>query len=210
MRSDQGRHEGAAQRTEEWFKEREGKLTCSVFGQAAGISPGSRQQLFRRLTKRETFEGNAATAWGDMNEKVALAAYELHTGHLVEEVGFIPHQEYSWLGGSPDGLVGHSGGVEFKCPFDQKVYDGVPVYYMAQCQGLMEVTNREWWDFVCWTPFGMTVTRLPRSREYWGWLMPRLALFWAHVVADTEPGRLKKKEFYPNEITPISVTNHLF
>jgi hypothetical protein len=31
------------QRTEQWFKDREGKLTASMFAAAAGIGPTSRQ-----------------------------------------------------------------------------------------------------------------------------------------------------------------------
>ena len=182
------------QRTEAWFKEREGKLTASAFGQAAGIAPGSRQQLWRRMMGLETFDGNEATEWGELHEPEAIAKYSEETGSSVELVGFYTHPEHSWLGCSPDFLVGTDGLGEVKCPFSQKIYESIPVYYMAQMQGQMEITNREWCDFVVWTPEATSVTRIARSPEYWDWLHLKLADFWSWVVAKVEPPRAKKEK----------------
>lgn len=181
------------QRTEQWFKEREGKLTASAFGQAAGLGPSSRQQLWRRIMGMEPpFEGNPATDWGTEKEPVAIEAYSKTTVAEVELVGFMKHKDYDWLGGSPDLLVGVSGMGEVKCPFSQELYDEIPAYYMAQMQGCLEITDREWCDFICWTPTKMSVTRVMRSDEYWQWLHVRLADFWTYVQACCEPPRAKK------------------
>jgi putative phage-type endonuclease len=197
------------QRTDAWFKEREGKLTASNFGQAAGLAPGSRQQLWRRLMGLETFEGNDATRWGEEHEPVAIAAYELCEEIKVDLSGFIVHPEHDWLGGSPDFLIGLEGGGEIKCPYSKEIPAEIPPYYMAQAQGLMEITNREWWDFVYWTPEQMTIRRIARSREYWNWLHIRLADFWCWAVAQVEPPREKKQQ-PPTAIKIISETNFKF
>lgn len=184
------------QRTPEWFKEREGKLTASAFGQAAGLAPGSRQQLWRRTLGLETFEGNEATQWGEDHEPIALQAYSSHIvdqSKAIQLVGFVPHPTMAWLGGSPDLLIGEDGMGEIKCPFNQQVYPTIPPYYMAQMQGLLQITNRQWCDFIVWTPEHLNVRRVQRSDEYWDWLHVRLADFWVWVCAQVEPPREKKQ-----------------
>jgi len=180
------------QGTEAWFKEREGKLTASAFGQAAGLGPGSRQQLWRRLMRLEEFTGNEATDWGTEHEPVALDAYQAATGELADLAGFVPHPTLDWLGGSPDLLVRAEGMGEIKCPFSKQLYPEIPPYYLAQVQGLLEVTGRAWCDFICWTPEAMSITRVWRSRTYWDWLHLRLAEFWMFVQAQLEPPRAKR------------------
>lgn len=41
------------------------------------------------------------------------------------------HKAKSWLGATPDGLVGDIGLVEFKAPV-YALYTGIPAHYMAQ------------------------------------------------------------------------------
>jgi putative phage-type endonuclease len=191
----------AAQRSPEWFKEREGKLTASMFGQAAGLGPGSRQQAWRRMFGLETFTGNEATDWGEKYEPVALDAYKVATGFAVELAGFIPHPTMAWLGCSPDLLVDTDGLGEIKCPFNQAIYPEIPPYYMAQMQGQMQVTQRKWCDFICWTPAEMSIQRVHRSDEYWDWLHLQLADFWTWFIAEVEPPRQKKPKIPAIAIT---------
>lgn len=190
------------QRSPEWFAERKGKLTASMFGQAAGLGPGSRQQAWRRLMGLEVFHGNEATDWGEKHEPIALEAYRVaYPSSLVGEVGFVRHPDMDWLGGSPDFLIADEAVGEIKCPFNQQVYESVPHYYMAQVQGQLEVTNRQWAHFVCWTPTRMRVWQINRSPEYWDWLHLRLADFWSWAVAQVEPPRDKRVK--PEEIPPV-------
>lgn len=185
------------QRTEQWFKDREGKLTASSFAAAAGLGPGSRQQAWRRFFGLETFEGNAATDWGTDNEPKAIAEYtarHLAKGVDTHLVGFVPHPTMAWLGCSPDLLVGDQGLAEIKCPMSQELYGDIPPYYMAQIQGQLEVTQREWCDFVVWTPSVVSVQRVMRSQSYWQWLHVRLAEFWMYVEAGVEPPRMKREQ----------------
>lgn len=182
----------APQRSEQWHRERQGKLTASAFGQAAGLGPGSRQQLWRRLMGVEVFEGNEATQWGVTQEPVALAAYQKEFNVTTTEVGFVQHPSMEWLGASPDFLVGIGGVGEIKCPYNQTLYDEIPPYYMAQVQGQIQVANATFAHFVCWTPVAMRVWKVNRSDSYWDWLHLRLADFWCWVVAQIEPPREKK------------------
>jgi predicted phage-related endonuclease len=140
------------------------------------------------------FEGNEATKWGEENEPVALNVYAGATGLNVQQVGFVQHPTIAWIGGSPDGLTDHRL-VEIKCPFGQKVYEEVPSHYMAQVQGLLEVTEKPWADLAVWTPTKMRVFTIERSEKYWEWMYPRLAEFWAYVQAGVEPPRATKSAF---------------
>ena len=182
------------QRTEQWFKDREGKLTASMFAAAAGIGPTSRQAAWRRFFKLETFDGNEATDWGEKHEADALREYKARVwpdANLTMS-GFVVHPELPWLGCSPDVLVGNTGLGEVKCPYSQELYEAIPPYYMAQMQGQMEIANRDWCDFIVWTPNQMSVQSVTRCRDYWQWMYERLAEFWIYVEAGLEPPRAKR------------------
>ena len=185
------------QRSPEWYAERAGKLTASMFAQAVGIGIGSRQQAWRRHFGIEVFEGNPATQWGVDHEPDALAAYQkmqdvVSKSDRVALTGFHVHPLYPWLGASPDFLIGDKGLGEIKCPANQTLYEEIPPYYMAQIQGQMEVTDRFWCEFVCWTPTAMRIWRVARSPTYWDWLHVKLAEFWIYVAAQIEPPRMKR------------------
>lgn len=153
------------------------------------------------------FEGNEATQWGNDNEPVALAAYCSATGLNVQQVGFVQHRGIEWLGGSPDGLTDNRL-IEIKCPFSQEVYASVPAHYMAQIQGLLEITEKPTADLCVWTPSALRVFTICRSEDYWGWMYPRLAEFWAYVQAGCEPPRAKKSTFDYADLV-LDVQNYL-
>ena len=186
---------GAEQGTQAWLDERKGKLTASVFGQAAGLGPSSRQALWRRFMGIEEREFNEAfMAYGIEHEPIARSAYmQMGTHELCEQTGFVVHPEHEWLGASPDLLVGGEGLCEIKCPANKVIYEDIPTYYMAQMQGQMEVTDREWCDFAVWTPEKLSVRRVMRSVAYWRWLHLRLADFWVYVMAACEPPRMARR-----------------
>ena len=108
------------QRSKEWFKAREGRITGSSVGAILGYSPFmSPDDVMRRMVREyhgaeSEFKGNAATEWGTLNEPGACVEYEMETGSTVELCGFYKYEH--WLGASPDGLIGSNGLVEFKCP----------------------------------------------------------------------------------------------
>jgi putative phage-type endonuclease len=155
------------QRTDEWFAARLGKVTASRVadlmattksGYAASRENLMAQLIVERLTgqKQESYS-NASMQWGTEQEPFARAAYEIATGQMVEECGFIPHPTIDGAGASPDGLVGDEGLVEIKCPntagmIDALLNQTVPGKYNIQMQMQMACTGRQWCDYVVFDP----------------------------------------------------------
>lgn len=146
------------QKSEEWFKARIGVITGSRVGAIIGVNPYQKAEDVLRDMVREyfgaekEFNGNVATNHGERMEPVALEFYQSLTGNNVELTGIVKHDEYDWMGASPDGLIGLDGGLEIKCPYWAKAPYSVhekPSYY-AQCQHVMEVCGLEWMDFLCY------------------------------------------------------------
>jgi predicted phage-related endonuclease len=105
-----------------------------------------------------------ALKWGTEVEPYAREAYELETGNIVSEAGFVTHPKFGFAGASPDGLIGDDGGLEMKCPKDSRIHlerfsEGIPEEYVPQVQGNLWVTSRRWWDFVSYDP------RMPESHR---------------------------------------------
>jgi hypothetical protein len=112
---------------------------------------------------------NDATRWGMANEPNALLAYSAHTGNLVEPTGLHVHKHADWLAGSPDGLIGTEGIVEAKCPYWSKTpHQTIPLYYYLQINLCLECADREWCDFISWTPGAHKVIRVTRDRDLHG------------------------------------------
>lgn len=117
-----------------------------------------------------------ATRWGKDHESHARTAYEVATGHMCHEVGFVPHKKHRQVGVSPDSLIGTDGGWEAKCPLTAAVHlktllNGMPKEHMAQVQGGMWVCEREWWEFVSYHPgfppeMQLYRERIPRDDAY--------------------------------------------
>ena len=157
------------QHSTEWFAARCGKLTASRFADVMNVlkdgTPGANRRALvtllavERLTGAtvETFQ-NDAMRRGTELEPAARAAYEAHTGELVETVGFIPHPALSYVGVSPDGLLGESGMAELKCPanmakhLDALRYGDHAKEYRWQLQGQLWVAEREWVDATSFDP----------------------------------------------------------
>lgn len=164
------------QRTDEWHAERAGKFTGSRFADVLARNKRTGEPLkayhdliwqvvVERMTGKAV-EGPSGFAlqWGSDVEPYAREAYELETGHVVKQSGFIQHPDHPFVGCSPDGLIGTDGGIEMKCPKNPAVHlerfiSGVPDEYLPQVQGCMWVTGRQWWDFVSYDP------RMPESHR---------------------------------------------
>jgi putative phage-type endonuclease len=183
------------QGSEGWHKERANKLTASNVAAALGLNPYmSRQKLWRTLMGIEPpFEGNEMTRYGEDHEEDAAFDYEFHMGVMTEETGFWVHPVHDWIGASPDRLVvGQPGLIEIKCRFDQTVWEAVPEHYMPQIQTQLEVTRRDWCDFVSWAPTEMAIYRVERSPEYWKAIFPKLETFWKNIASMEQPKRARK------------------
>ncbi len=174
----------------EWHKCRKERLTASVFASAMGISPyQSRQKLWGEMVgELPKFEGNEACDWGIEHEADAVFEYEAYMGVFTQETGFWEMGEF---GCSPDRLIS-DGLIECKCPFSLNIHQEVPAHYMAQIQGQLQITEKEWCDFVSWTPDDLTIFHVLRNQEYWDKAVTLLNDFWECVQEHEKPKRRKK------------------
>lgn len=179
--------EAGEQGSVEWLMERVGFVTASRFRDVLDFTkagkPGAKRQAYLWQVVIERMTGkpvqhydSAAMQHGTMHEPLARQVYEARTGNFVSETGFHRHPELPFVGGSPDGVIDDDGGFEAKCPFNtanhlQCFLTGMPEEHMAQVQGCMWITGRQWWDFVSYDPrmderFDLYVQRIARDDEY--------------------------------------------
>lgn len=167
----------AEQRSQEWLAERCGKFTASKFVDVLARDkrdPSKKLKAWHDLVWKIVVErmtgvpeegpDGYALAWGRDVEPYGKEAYELETGNVVVETGFIIHPRFDFAGCSPDGLIGTDGALELKSPKSSRVhltrfYEGMEETHMPQCQGCLWVTDRKWIDFCSYDP------RMPESHR---------------------------------------------
>jgi len=194
------------QGTPEWLAARCGLATASRFSDVlatvkAGESASRRnyraQIIAERLTgvPADSYQ-SAEMRWGTEQEPYARIAYEAR-GLVVEQVAFIRHQ-YLKAGASPDGLVGHDGQVEIKCPNTATHIDtllkGMSPDHMPQLQGNLWMSGRRWIDFISYDPrmperMQLYVQRVRRDDVYIANLEKEVTTFLIEVdvtIADLE------------------------
>ena len=137
--------------------------------------------------------GNGYTDRGTGMEAEARAAYELETGAEVRQVGFLM-TDCGRFGGSPDSLVGEDGGLEIKCPALHTMIgytldpDSLVSAYRGQCQALMYVSGRPWWDLYAYNPQLPSIRRrVERDEKYVAAFDKALSVF----LTDLEAARAK-------------------
>lgn len=156
------------QGTPEWHAVRLGIITMSELkallvkgkgsgGFGAGAMSYMHQLIGERITGEpsDAFQGNAHTQRGHELEPVARELYqEAADLPQLEQVGIILNHG---VGYSPDCLVDSNGLVEIKTKLPKYqiellLADELPQEHMAQCQGGLWVSEREWVDFVSYWP----------------------------------------------------------
>lgn len=124
-----------------------------------------------------------STGWterGTELEGQAVRLYEFEKDVDVDRVGFVTRDDGK-VGGSPDGFVGTDGGLELKTPegdthIGHLLNGGLK--YDVQVQGLMYLTDREWWDIASFNPmFPLAVFRRTRDDRFVKALEVQLARF---------------------------------
>ncbi|MEJ2800592.1 lambda exonuclease family protein [Comamonadaceae bacterium PP-2] len=169
-----------------WLEARRGVITASRFkdcrdklksGKPSGKCLGYAMDVARERAgglappKFQT----AAMRTGHDQEAAARTAYEIKTGNLVEEAGFITTDD-RFFGVSVDGFVGEDGVVEIKTMVSSDtlftaVVNGDIDDYVDQCNGAMWLLTRKWVDLVLWAPdlehIGrhLTVIRITRDEN---------------------------------------------
>lgn len=188
-----------------WLAARCGVASASRFaaimatiksGEAAERRNYRTDLVVERLTGRPVeYFASAAMKQGTEREPLARQAYEVHSGNLVEQVGFFRLEDLD-AGASPDGLIDDLGGLEIKCP-ERSAHlrylqqDMEPPEYTWQIQGGMWITGRHWWDFVSWNPdfpehLQLIVRRIKRNDEAIKRLEAEVRKFLAEVDAEVQ------------------------
>ncbi|MED7670225.1 YqaJ viral recombinase family protein [Pseudomonas moraviensis subsp. stanleyae] len=155
------------QGSQEWLALRLGIVTCSelecllVNGKGeAGFGAGAFTYMNTLIGERITgeaadpFQGNRHTERGHELERVARKLYEQREEVETKQVAIILNHG---AGYSPDSLVGPTGLTEIKTKLPkfqvEVILSGeIPKEHVAQCQGGLWVSEREWIDFVCYWP----------------------------------------------------------
>jgi putative phage-type endonuclease len=142
------------QRSDDWYKVRHDIITASNVGSILDANPYlSKYDLLTQKCKDFEEVNNTpthATAWGIKYEDTAIEIYENLVNEKVYPVGLFIHDQYPWLGASPDGLRDSGKLVEIKCVWRRKINDNVPLYYWMQVQIQLEVCDLEECDlFQC-------------------------------------------------------------
>lgn len=122
-----------------------------------------------------------ATIRGHEQEGVALELYEALEEIKVQKVGIILNRG---IGYSPDGLVGTDGLIEIKTKLPKfqvgVILSGeVPKEHVAQCQGGLWASDREWIDFISyWPGMPLFVKRMNRDEAMIRKIAERVKLFY--------------------------------
>lgn len=173
-----------------WLAQRVGRITGSRVAAILGLdkyksADGVLRDMVREYHGAESeFAGNEATAFGHEHEPEAITAYEDQVECLVISTGLHVHADHDWLAASPDGLVGHDGLIEVKCPFRATYTTLAEVpHYAAQIQLQLACTMRDWCDFVIWRDGEIIVERVEADPLWLFQHMPALEAFRAEYLA---------------------------
>ncbi len=158
------------QNSDLWYSVRNGKVTASRFSDvlAKGAGKTRKDYLYdlaaERLTgKAERFSFKSKDMeHGQVTEAQAREEYSLWTGNDFKRVGFCVLNDD--VGASPDSLVGDDGLLEVKSPktttqIESYLKKEMPSKHVAQVQGQLWVTGRQWCDFVSFDPDILTPAR---------------------------------------------------
>lgn len=204
------------QRSDMWFKQREGKLTSSDAGTVLNLNPYSKPNdvLFKKCGfDPKPFVGNIATRHGQKYEDEAIDKYCEITGQTNYNFGLISHEDvhnskdYYWLAGSPDGISIDKKDpnskpilLEVKCPYRRKIVMGkIPEYYLPQVQLNMFICDLDKADFIEYQPPNvMNIVRVYKDET---WLQNNLKIlesFWKEVEYYRE-NDIKSHPKFPKE-----------
>lgn len=165
----------------EWFAVRSGIPTASEFAtiMAKGRDGGAsvtrarylRQLAGEVLTGEPAPEGytNGFMERGKVLEAEARTLYAFMRDAEPVTIGFLRNGK---KGASPDSLIGDTAGLEIKTAIPavqiERLQRGtLPAEHVAQVQGNIWVSEREWWDFMSYCPrLPPLIVRVPRDDAY--------------------------------------------
>lgn len=200
------------QGSDDWLQLRAGKITASRFKDARDRNkPAKGETIGKPSAKCTAYAAEVAVeriagrpvamkfqSWqmkeGQEQEPAARNAYDVETGHVVQEVGCLATDDDLFLY-SPDGLIGEDGLLEIKTLLSPDVIvrvvgGGDLSDYIDQCLGGLWLTGRKWLDLVLWAPVlepigrALTIHRINRDENAIEALEADLIAFAAMVRAN--------------------------
>jgi putative phage-type endonuclease len=213
------------QRSPEWFKQRENKLTSSDAATALGINPYQKahEVLFKKCGHDlKPFTGNVATLHGQKYEEEAIDKYCKLTNRVNYNFGLISHEEvyktkeYYWLAGSPDGIAIDKDDknskpilLEVKCPYRRVIKMGeIPEYYFPQVQLNMYICNLDIADFIEYRPPNeINIVRINRDEVWLSENLKKLDNFWKEIEF-YRLNDIKKHPKFPNKKRVLDLTDN--
>lgn len=170
------------QGSDEWLEARLGCATASCFADVMAKGEGIVRKKYMRRIVAERLTGKSVESFsnphlerGTEQEGYARMEYESATGNLVQEVGFLRHPEIM-AGASPDGIIDANGGIEIKSVIPTVQIETIergayPAQHKPQIMGNLWISEREWWDYVSYSPdmpdpLRLYVFRVHRDDEY--------------------------------------------
>lgn len=169
------------QGSEEWFSCRLGVPSASNFATIMakgrdGKSPSLTRKTYLYKLAGEIVTGkpssnykNAAMERGNEMEEAAAEWYSFTHDVELTKVGFMKRGP---MGCSPDRLIGDDGGLEIKTAeahilIEHMFRDDCPPEHVAQVQGTLLVTGRDYWNLmVFWPDMPPPVFRVRPDRAY--------------------------------------------
>lgn len=161
---------------DDWFQARLGIPTASKFATVMAKGEGKTRSEYMRTLAGEILTGEPAESFsnghmerGKAMEDEARETYAFVESAEIKRVGFIRNGK---KGASPDSLVGTAGGLEIKTALpkiqiDRLERNRLPPEHVAQVQGNLWLSEREWWDFCSyWPRLPMLNVRVYRDETY--------------------------------------------
>ncbi len=133
---------GIKQRTEEWYNERKKIITATDVATILECNPYMKKSelLQNKITNKEIIE-NDIIKWGIDYEDIVIKFYNELKNKQIDEIGLIIHNDYKWLGASPDGIINNNKLIEIKCVWTRNITNEIPLIYWIQVQIQLEVCN---------------------------------------------------------------------
>lgn len=151
------------QRTPAWYEFRHNLITASNAWKALDSQAQQNSLIFEKCQPMKTFETdpqnsfvnvNSSLHWGQKYEPLSVLIYEKRNETEVEDFGCIQHDEYKFLGASPDGIITDESSPKFGRMLEIKnvvsrEITGIPKKeYWVQMQLQMEVCDLDDCDFL--------------------------------------------------------------
>ena len=184
------------QNSQEWMMARLGLATASAFSDVLSKGEGKTRAAYARRVAAEIITGELIESFsngymerGHLQEDEARQMYAFMTDCDPKRVGFIRNGR---VGCSPDALIGDDGVLEIKTQRADLLIETIrkdvfPAAHVAQCQGALWITERQWVDIVVYAPrMPLFIRRAHRDPVYIAALAKAVCEFSVEVDAMVE------------------------